>query len=184
MIISSYGVTFLENYEFVRRLTIRGSKVRTLIRMIKTYQLLFGKPQFPLIDLSEELEEKKQQLQIRYYSLNDCVETIKFYIDEVFERKKYTKKEFKQKVFAGAKMVLLLQFLDQLLRRSTANLEDIDNNLFLVTPKQKEIFKEYWLVQEETLKLVKNLVLSQYIDLDEEEMDWIQNILSEIVEDE
>lgn len=170
-------------YEYVRTTTIRGSKVRKILKMLKTYEIVFGDPHFPLSDFSENANSYKQDLELRLYSMKDVVQNIKLFIKETFNRDVYKKSEFKKKAFAGAKMVSVLNYIDFQIVRANNNLNYLgDDNL--ITPSQNSLcFKIYWDQQLESLNLIKKLILSQYLTLRDEENNFIYEFLIN-VEDE
>lgn len=178
LIIYSRG-EILEQYEVVKMTTIRGARVKKILKMIRTYEVLFGEPHFPLSDLADETRIK--QLKIKYYSINECTSSLKDYIDDVYERREYGKKEFNKKVFAGAKMLLVLKYVDHQLNRAYRNIDILSNHNS--ADNSLDVFKEYWEVQTETLRLLKSIILAQYFELSENEMTWINTIINGLVSD-
>lgn len=156
-------------YEYIRTLTIRGSKVKKIVKDIKSYELLFGSSSFPLPDLSDSNPEEIEKFEIQYYSLNDCTKNIKEFIDDIFERRKYGKGDFKKKAFSGAKIILVLKYVDQQILRAERNIIDLKSNLILTSDDPKCIFDIYWSQQLDSLQLIKNIILSHYITIDNDE---------------
>lgn len=171
-------------YEYVRTTTIRGSKVRKILKMLKTYEVVFGDPHFPLSDLPENENSYKQDLELRLYSMKDVVQNIKLFIKETYNRDFYKKSEFKKKAFAGAKMVSVLNYIDFQIIRANNNLNYLNDGNLITSSQNSLCFKIFWEQQLESLNLIKKLILSQYLTLRDEENNFIYEFLINVEEED
>lgn len=170
-------------YEYVRTTTIRGSKVRKILKMLKTYEIIFSDSRFQLSELPENKDSSPEDLEIQIYSMKDVVENIKLFIKDSFDRDFYKKSEFKKKAFAGAKMVSVLNYIDFQITRAKNNLSYLSDETLIKSSQSLLNFTCYWEQQLESLNLIKKLILSQYLTLRDEENNYIYEFLIN-VEDE
>ncbi|CEG25677.1 hypothetical protein [Bacillus sp. B-jedd] len=179
----------MEIYKEIKKTTWRGAKVRKIIKFLERYQYIVGQPNFPIRDISNELYYEKRTMEVSYYGTNLAIEVVISYIKKVFEREKYSKREFKNKIFSGAKVVSLLEFLDFKIYNAKENIEQLQSkhNKLLSISENREIFLKYWEAQLETLLKMKKWILfgitqvKQEID---EEDDWIESVIYEADSDD
>lgn len=168
-------------YSYIRTLTIRGSKIKKIMKILKDYEMFFGQSHVPLKDIDNENIKKENS--IKYYAVNECIRDIKYLINKTFDKDNYEKSEFKKKAFSGSKIVSILNYIDHQLEQAQLSLSMINFEKELSDDGISLTFKMYLEQRLESLKLIKSIILSQYVELREEEMDFVQTILINLSKD-
>ena len=179
------------SYKNIKKTTLRGAKVRKVLKFLQSYQRVFGEPNFPIKDISDDLKSEKRKMEVSFYGVNLAVEKVNNYIEKVFQREQYGKKEFNKKIFSGAKIVNVLEFVDfemDHVQRNIALLKDKYNGLISNT-ENVEIFLEFWELQLDTLSNMKKVIIigltQEKLEIEEEDI-WLgfKSLIFDIDEEE
>lgn len=173
-------------YEYIRKTTIRGSKIRKLLKILKVYESL-------AVENTEEIfsslysndNSTSFSIEIANLSLRDSTRNTRQFIKEIFERESYKKSDFKKKAFSGAKMISVLSYIDFQIKSAENNLYTLNEDQSMNLQKEEmKSFTVYWKQQIISLNLIKRLIFSQYVTVQEEEDRALYNWLSDIEDDE
>lgn len=178
----------MNNYSNIKKTTWRGAKVRKIIKFLEQYEVILGQSHFPISDLPDELSEEKSKMEIYYYGVNLSIENILSYIKRVFQREEYSKKEFKKKIFSGAKVVLVLEYIDISIENTQKNLDALKNETtsILTIQENRNLFVSFWESQLLTYIKIRKWVLFGITEERKEipgEEEWFESVIYESDED-
>lgn len=179
----------MDQYEKIKKTTLRGAKVYKIKELIKSYLLILGEPDFPLEDMYPDITDRKG-IETEYLARNVTLTRIQDYLTATFEMKKYsTKEEFFKKIFSGAKVVSVIEFLDFLASNTIKNLESMEKRhaYSLSDLDCREALIIYWKTELTTYLDIKKQILAGF-NLQENNLDsdfdfsnkWIESLAEEI----
>jgi hypothetical protein len=149
----------MDNYDNLKRKNLRGSKIRKIRKLIRNYRKALEADSVKE-DISQVFQSDNNEGITRYAQIIS-LKTIQNYIDVIFAMDKYkeNKREFNQKVFSGAKVVTVIEFIDFQIQELFWRYSNLENNFNYFGPQYNEVFSILWKEQMKIYKKAKRWIL-------------------------
>lgn len=173
----------------LKRTTCRGSKVKKILKFLKNYEFFMVDPENVIIDGLDDYKDEKEKLVYSYIGCRIALDDVSVTIKNIFEMDLYKKEVFKKKVFSGAKIISIFNYVENAHARNIRQIEFLNElpeivNKLIDSTSQIKLLES----QNETYLSIYNwlnLEFIKYADLDDDNDDYLlDSILKNLTSDE